>query len=261
MKINKAKRNRLLAWLAVVLGFVLLVFAGYMLVTQLIDYSKSNELYDNTNDVYVASIVDDVNDETQQVADWTDLADVELSQLIEVNEDIAGWIFFENIDISYPVLYSGDNSKYLRRTYTGENLMSGSIFIEGANNRDFSDSHTIIYGHNMNDHSMFGKLEYFVTEPEYITEHEYFQIITENEKYRYKIISYKIVGGDSEVYTVFKTGNQNFVNFVNEKILDGSFINIDSDIEQSDHVITLSTCFNDNRLVVSAIRVDESTIK
>lgn len=263
METSKNKIVKLIPWLECAIGLILLVYAVYMLVTQLTDYSKSSDLYENTNDEYVSVAISDTTKEDikeETTTDWKDLADVDITKLREVNEDIAGWIYFENTEISYPVLYSADNDKYLRRTYTGESLTAGSIFIEGSNNRDFSDAHTIIYGHNMNDYSMFGKLEYFITEKDYVADHDYFQIITEQKKYRYRIISYKIVGDDNDIYTVYQSGSEQFVNFVKEDIQGGSFKSIDFDITSDDHVITLSTCFKDDRLVVSAVRCDECII-
>lgn len=266
MKKPETKLARALPWLVSAIGLVLLVYGTYMLVIGIRDYSRSSDLYEDTNNEYVSIVpdkpVDDKQDDylkVNETTDWKDLVDVDISGLKDVNKDVSGWIYFENIDISYPVLYSQDNSKYLRRTYTGESLTAGSIFIEGTNSNDFTDAHTIIYGHNMDDRSMFGKLEYFVTVNDYINDHEYFQIITENKKYRYKIISYKIVGDDSDVYTVYKAGGQNFVNFVNDDILSGNLMEYDYDIDSGDHIITLSTCYKDDRLVVSAVRCDESS--
>ena len=69
---------------------------------------------------------------------------------------------FDNQDelgINYPILYSGDNQKYLRTDLHGNSHIAGCIFLEGLNKSDFSDYYNIIYGHNMNDGSMFGSLK------------------------------------------------------------------------------------------------------
>lgn len=252
---QKIKWAKALPWIICAFGLVLLVYAGYMFFSQSADYSKSSELYENTNEKFVIPVEEKVT--VAEKIGWRDLADVDIAKLREINDDVVGWIYFENGEISYPVMYSGDNTKYFRKTYTGETLSAGSIFIEGKNSKDFSDAHTIIYGHHMKDLSMFGKLEYYVTQRNYITDHEYFQIITENAKYRYRIFTYRIVEEDSEVYTVFKDGSEDFVDFVNEIILNGSLYADECAIGFNDKVITLSTCFNDSRLVVSAVRCDE----
>ena len=48
-----------------------------------------------------------------------------------------------------PVLYSGDDEKYLRTDIYGNQTIAGCIFMEGMNTPDFQDYHTILYGHNM----------------------------------------------------------------------------------------------------------------
>ena len=51
---------------------------------------------------------------------------VDFKSLKEQNEDVAGWIYFENEDINYPIMYSGDDNYYLRRTFEKENATAGS---------------------------------------------------------------------------------------------------------------------------------------
>lgn len=246
-----------------VAALALLAFAGYMFVTELMDYKKSSSLYENTDKEYVVknNEGEDSEETINEGLGWQDLVDVDISALCLENDDIIGWIYFENIDISYPILYSGDNSTYLRKTYTGEYSSAGSIFMEGKNSKDFSDVHTIIYGHDMKDDTMFGRLKNYVTDGGYVEDHEYFQIVTEKEKYRYKIFSYKIVEDDSEVYTIYKGGSQDFLTFVKENIQNGSFYDACETIKYDDHLITLSTCFNDDRFVVTAVRCDECTTR
>ena len=100
---------------------------------------------------------------TTEEKDWwaTDVK-VEFDKLKAENPDAIGWIRFDNQDelgINYPILYSGDNQKYLRTDLHGNSHIAGCIFLEGLNKSDFSDYYNIIYGHNMNDGSMFGSLK------------------------------------------------------------------------------------------------------
>ena len=100
---------------------------------------------------------------TTEEKDWwaTDVK-VEFDKLKAENPDVIGWIRFDNQDefgINYPILYSGDNEKYLRTDLYGNSHIAGCIFLEGLNKSDFSDYYNIIYGHNMNDGSMFGSLK------------------------------------------------------------------------------------------------------
>ena len=241
-------------------GVCLLLVAGYKLFIETSDYTKAQNLYKKANTIYVFN---EYNTETEVVSEdikWEGFTDVDIAGLRMENEDIVGWIYFENEDISYPILYSGDNTTYMQITYTGKSARAGSIFMDEDNSTDFSDAHTIIYGHNMKDLSMFGRLKYYKLDEDYIDGHEYFQIITENKKYRYKIVSYKEVEGNSPVYAIYKTGDDDFVSFVKNILLKGNYINNSDTIKASDHLITLSTCSKDKRFIVSAVRCDECII-
>ena len=181
-----------------------------------------------------------------------------LNELQKINSDIIGWIYFENEDISYPIMHSDNNEDYIRATYLGETATAGAIFMESNNSSDFSDLHTIIYGHNMRDLSMFGKLRYYKTKEGYYSEHKYFQIITNDKICRYEIFAYKDVASTSNIYTIYTKNAENFSDFVQTAIIDGSYIGADNSITDDKQVITLSTCATeDNRFIVSAVKVAE----
>ena len=52
-----------------------------------------------------------------------------------------------------------DNEGYLHTTFEGNNSKSGCLFMDYRDNEDFSLFNTFIYGHNMKNGSMFGKLK------------------------------------------------------------------------------------------------------
>ena len=191
---------------------------------------------------------------------WYHDIDVDFAGLKEQNEDIVGWIYFEDEEsISYPLLYSGDDY-YLRRNYLKEEGTAGSIFIDGNNSPDLDDAHTLIYGHNMRNGSMFGKLNLYKTEEDYFENHRYFQLITETGAYRYEIFAYKDVGTlTGGIYTTWKYVDSDFKEFVNNIICQGSYVDADIDVDDETHIVTLSTCSYDSdvRFIVSAVRIDE----
>ena len=191
---------------------------------------------------------------------WYHDIDVDLAGLKEQNEDIVGWIYFEDEEsISYPLLYSGDDY-YLRRNYLKEEETAGSIYIDGNNSPDLDDAHTLIYGHNMRNLSMFGNLKFYKTEEDYFENHRYFQLITENGAYRYEIFAYKDVGTlTGGIYTTWKYVDDDFKKFVEDSICQGSYVDADIDIDDETHIVTLSTCSYDSdvRFTVSAVRIDE----
>ena len=84
---------------------------------------------------------------------------VDFESLKAINPDVKGWLYIEALDISYPVVQGPDNDTYLHTTYEGTSNFAGSIFLDYQNQDDFSDGNTIVYGHNMKNLSMFGKLK------------------------------------------------------------------------------------------------------
>ena len=185
---------------------------------------------------------------------WYELATVNLKGLQAKYPDIKGWIFFENEDISYPVLKGENNDTYLRTTYDGKKANAGSIFIEEDNRDDFMDTHTIIYGHNMKNLSMFGKLNYYKRDESYYESHKYFQIFRENEILRYQIFSYQDVHVSNYIFQEKHFSARALAN----RLISTSQVNAGLDIKDGDRIITLSTCTSDDdhRFIVSAVLVD-----
>lgn len=213
---------------------LLIVFSSLAgLIYIFMGYEKSNKLYAELNNE---------NLEYQDTSDWKDMIDVDFSNLTKINSDVAGWIYVEGTDISYPIMYSGDDETYLRTTINKEHATAGSIFLEGYNLPDFSDSHSIVYGHNMRNLSMFGSLKLYKENEDYYDSHRYFQIITPKAKMRFEIFSYFDTEPASWVYTVPYYDNQEFADYIDE-LISHSYIKLDNyDIDSSDKVVTLSTC-------------------
>lgn len=257
------------SWLTMILmlaGIGVMVLSIVKLWGIFSDYHRADALYDQATEMYVTEKTDSTDvgtaaekqEPTQDEPEWYELVDVDLEGVQKVNPDVIAWIFFENEDISYPVLQAEDNDTYLRTTYLGEAATAGSIFMEADNAKDFTDKHTLIYGHNMKNLSMFGKLKYYKNQKGYYEEHKYFQIFTNDVVCRYEIIAYRDVAVSSEIYTLYGKKDTGFQKFAADVIMAGNYLDTDMTIREEDHVITLSTCSDDNdRFVVSAVRVDE----
>ncbi len=250
---KKAKRIRGFGYnLLIIIGILLVVFSAYNLIKIFSDYKSSNDIYEKIENQCVEK-------NKEQEAPWYDMIRVDFANLKAKNEEVVGWIFFENEDISYPIMYSGDDEYYLRRTFEGTDAIAGSIFLEGENNTDFNDYHSIIYGHNMKNLSMFGKLKYYDRDDEYYNDHQYFQIIVDGAAYRYQIFSYENIDQYSDEYTVGFVADDNFEQFVRQMAAD-SIKDTGIIPTKDDKIVTLSTCSTDGdsyRFVVHGVRVDE----
>lgn len=279
------KKSKLLYDGIILLGIALVAYAGFKFYQSHADRAASNRLYKELNEQYVsgpeqipaheqapvslsggnASYEGSVSggdmpaDETPEIKEvpWYDMIRVDFESLKELNQDVVGWIFFENEDISYPILYSGDNVKYLRTTLDGKNAAAGSIFLDGANTPGFEDSRIVIYGHNMKNLSMFGKLKYYMQEEDYYEDHQYFQILLEGVVYRYRIFSYfDVAETETEICRVDFSSEEDFSDFIGTLQKRG-VKDTGIEVEPKDKVVTLLTCYSTGRrTLVNAVQVD-----
>lgn len=87
-----------------------------------------------------------------------------LSELAAINEDVLGWVTIDGTHIDYPVVQGETNMEYINKDVYGEFSLSGSVFLDSGNSRDFSDPYSLLYGHHMDNGGMFGDIVEFVGE-------------------------------------------------------------------------------------------------
>lgn len=75
----------------------------------------------------------------------------DLAQLMQINPDTIGYIYFPELDISQPVVYrKNDNSYYLYRDFYQKPDEFGAVFLNGYNNAPlFTDGNSIVFGHTV----------------------------------------------------------------------------------------------------------------
>ena len=148
------------------------LFALYNVVTIIQNYREIDKTYDEA----VGQFTEIPSKTSDEESDGTGVPEVDFDALLQVNSDVIGWIYIEDTDISYPLLCGRDNQQYLFQSYEKKYLTAGSIYIDYRCSRDFTDSRTVVYGHNMHNGSMFGKLDKF-TKESYMKKHPYVYIL------------------------------------------------------------------------------------
>ena len=181
------------------------------------------------------------------------LAAMDFAALREVNPDILGWILIPNTRVSYPFLQGTDNDYYLRRTWRKGSSAVGAIFVEAGNSGDLTDFNTLIYGHNMNNGSMFGTLKKY-RQQDYFRAHPYVYLTTDAGSARYEVFAAYEVATDGETYRLSfadDSAKQAFLDYC----LEQSVIDTGVTPQVYDRIITLSTCTgrgHETRWVVQA---------
>ena len=256
----------IMSTLLMLIALVVFIFSGYTLYGFYKEYHKGSNEYDNLESSYASDEgesedLDALEDEAalqdisgREVANiiWdgkeltvpTMKNPIDFSELQQVNEDIAGWLRIRALDISYPVVQGEDNDYYLHRTFEKEDNFAGCLFVNCDNDRDFTDQNTIIYGHNMKNGSMFGKLKQFREEETY-NKSKYFWMFTPDLIFQYRIFSAMVVNKTGLAYQTFYS-DEDFNEWIN-KAFEGSEVeNSGIQVTSDDHVVTLSTCTGDD---------------
>lgn len=181
---------------------------------------------------------------------------IDFDSLLEANEDVKGWIYCDDTNINYPVLHGETNDTYLRHTYDGNYNIAGSIFIETDNDPDFKDYNTIVYGHHMNDGSMFAGLDQWADQ-EYYEKHPVMWILTPEQDYMLVLVAGQHTSAYSDMYTIYHESDEEFREYIKEAIENSDFkTEVDAPLDK--RYVMLSTCayiFDNARYVIHGLLV------
>lgn len=170
--------------------------------------------------------------------------DVNFDSLLQTNPDTVAWIKVEGTKINYPVVQSTDNDYYLHHDYRKNDNMAGWIF--GDYRDDFTNFkyNTIIYGHNMNNKTMFGSLPDAVLSSSWQNnpDNHLIKLSTPTSNSVWKVFSVYTI--EPEVYYLkipaSAESHQEFITTIKNR----SIYNFNTDVTVNDKILTLSTCDN-----------------
>lgn len=185
---------------------------------------------------------------------------VDFERLKAQNPDIYAWITVPGTEVDYPVLQKSDSEDpydnfYLDHTVDLEEGLPGAIYSQAVNHRDFKDSVTILYGHNMKDGRMFTSLHKF-EEKDFFEENRQIIIYTEDGTLTYEIFA-AVEFSDALIPYEYDFSNSSEV----QRYLDdvencqGNFRE-GVNVSKEDRILTLSTCYSGrdaNRLLIEAV--------
>lgn len=82
-------------------------------------------------------------------------------ELLAINPDVCAWVTLDNTRVDYPVLQGETNLTYINRDVYGSFALAGSIFLDCRNDKNFSETYSLLYGHHMENSGMFGDLDLY----------------------------------------------------------------------------------------------------
>ncbi|NCC01275.1 MAG: class B sortase [Clostridia bacterium] len=239
----------------VILSLVLLVSIGFI-VKNYLDSTKQQELY---NDLIEVVETEPEEDEEPLVYDEDESFLLDYQELYLQNNDMVGWIKVEDTQINYPVVQSKEEPNfYLKHKFDKTYSVYGCPYVQENCDTEKPSDNLIIYGHHMNDGSMFaGLMKYgdkgFYENHKTIT----FDSLTQHREYEV-VAAFRTVAYSNEGFKyhqfVDAENEKEYTDYI-EQCKELSIYDTGISAAYGDKLITLSTCEysrNNGRFVVVA---------
>lgn len=221
----------------VLLLLCMLAFSLYQLVPKLLEYKSSDDAFtelsaDVTMEFDPAALLDmsqaqDADTSDALTIDWDAFAGTE----------IVAW--FQMDEVSYPIMQGSDNSYYLHRLPDGTYNSSGSLFLLAENSPLLTDNSSFVYGHNMNNGSMFGCLKQYTTAAS--EDHMFYIYLPDGTRHQYQFFSVATVLQESKAYTWSFKSDETFLEW-QDWMLEQSLVKTSCETSKDARYVTLSTC-------------------
>ena len=248
------KRNANI-YVSIISGFLLcFILSLTFIISYYQDSAKQEAIYDELVEVVEEEKIK--NDESDLLKEYQDL--------YLQNDDMVGWIKIDGTKINYPVMQTVDEPNfYLRRGFDKKYTIYGCPYMQENCNVDKPSDNLVIYGHHMNDGTMFANLMKY-TKKSFWEEHKtiVFDTLEEHKEYEVMAAFKTVVYSDSpesfKYYHFVDAENEEEFNAFVEKSKELSFYDTGVEAEYGDKFITLSTCEyskKNSRMVVVAKRV------
>lgn len=213
-------------------------------------FAKLEQIVETTGNTYDTSLTNLLNPQILP----------QYQTLYEQNPNLWGWIKIDETSLSYPVMYTPEDSEYyLSRDFAGNPSASGVPFLAGECTEDCGNY--IIYGHNMKNGKMFAPIVSYAKE-DFYKEHPVILLDTLYEHRSYSVIaafySKAYYQEDTNVFRYYQYTDlrnpETFDEYI-KQVKEAAIYETDTDVQFGDELLTLSTCsyHSDNgRFVVVA---------
>ena len=185
------------------------------------------------------------------------------AKLYGENQDFVGYLSADGINLNLPVVQTDNDEVYLNKNFYGTKTKYGCPFVTHLNNMSYNhlDMNTVIFGHHMNNGTIFGALDKYKT----LTGYKSAPVISFNtiyKDYQWKVIAAVITNGYIKddngyifpYYFTNLTSASKMSSYLSE-LAQRSLYDTGVDVLPTDKLLTLSTCsheFEDARFVVVA---------
>lgn len=187
------------------------------------------------------------------------MLDVNFDELSKKNSDTAGWIQVNGGNVNYPYVHTTNNDYYLNHSFDKSYNGAGWVFLDYRNDPNSYGRNNIIYAHSRLDNTMFGSLREIITPVWYNnTNNHIVKTSTKTNNAIWQVFSVYTIEPES-YYIRTKFNDEQFATFINT-IASRSVHDFGVEVTVEDKILTLSTCYFDNKRVVlhaKLIRIEE----
>lgn len=253
---DEARRKgpwRVVFWIALVILVVSLAALGAIVFS----YWQGQNAYDSIAQEVFAPPAD---------MDGVSLADlrVDWDTLKAKNPDTVGWVYIPGTMVNYPIVHTTDDEKYLTTDFDGRQTWGatyGSIFLSAANAPDFSSTNNIIYGHHLNNGSMFAAIAGFEDEAKFNASRTVY-VLTPQGNYKLRSFSLVHVAANDPLAQVSFASDEERVAYVQDKV-DRSVVTVPDTppVAGINRIFSFATCDNlptDGRFVLFTYIADST---
>lgn len=238
----------------------LLATSAYFIIHQVVDEKQQTEKYES-----IAEIVREPDSTIEPIQYTTEKTILpEYAELYLQNSDMVGWISVDDTQINYPVMQSkAEPNFYLKHGFDKEYTDYGCPYVQENCDVKLPSDNLIIYGHHMNNGSMFSDLMKYQDKDfweNYKTIH--FNSLTDKCEYEvvaaFKTVAYSLDG--FRYYDFVDAEDAEAFDSYIEKCKKLALYDTGVTAEYGDKLITLSTCEysrKNGRMVVVAKLVTE----
>lgn len=187
------------------------------------------------------------------------MLNVNFDELTKKNNDTAGWVQVNGGNINYPYVHTTNNDYYLNHSFDKSYNGAGWVFLDYRNDPNNYGRNNIIYAHSRLDNTMFGSLREVITPVWYNnTNNHIVKTSTKTSNAIWQVFSVYTIKPES-YYIKTKFSDDDFLTFINT-ISSRSVHDFGVEVTIDDKILTLSTCYFDNKRVVlhaKLIRLEE----
>lgn len=254
-KPKKKKKAGPLFIIILVFAICVFVFAGYNLLKIYFRYKEASDSYKEVaqmlevNPDYIDADEEvDPDDPDGPVAKGDDAKRRndsvpfiwDYNKILALNPDTKGWLYVKDL-FNYPIVQGKDNDYYLHTTFDGTPNPSGTLFIDSEMKKGLKGKYCIVYGHNMNDGSMFGNLLKYHQEEDFYKKHPIMHVFSEDRHFVYNVTAGYYASLTGFTYTD-ALNNADVTDYVDKARKESIYEMYQGKVTDKTKVIVLSTC-------------------